>query len=365
MKKTDNEDKKALKKMWKIYLIGLGTALVSMQLIDLYNNRNNIYRHNRLKLDKEESKALSEELTIVSRRKITEDDNALVISAVLENDNLTEEEKEYIYNLVDLLNDNPYLDKTYAYKNLREVDITYGITPDKDYRKAVIGTYTDELNKIEIIDKEYRDETMYHELIHCVYGDDYIVKVPSFFNEGMTELLTNEYFSENPFLEELSYPFEVTMVKILCELIGEDKVLEAYSKEDISIVEKELKEKIGINDPEEFLDSMERMSYCLQNQKSINKSDLNNILFTVTNYYENNVEVFSKEYDMYIYNTNLLKLLKKDFPYTSYKYYLTSQGYFTKAYFSKKLKEKYPDPQHVNYFYNLSGKSNKVYQKYI
>lgn len=365
MKKRDNEDKKLLKKMWKIYLIGLGTTLVSMHLIDLYMNKDNIYRHNRLKLNREESKELSEELTIVSRRRINEDDNALVLSAVLENERLTENEKEYIYNLVDLLNENPYLDKSYAYKNLKDLDINYGIDPDKDYRKAVIGTYTEELDLIEIIDEEYRDETMYHELIHCVYADDYIVKTPNFFNEGMTELLTNEYFSENPFLEELSYPFEVTMVKILCELIGEDKVLEAYSKEDISIVKKELKEKIGISNPDEFLDSMERISYCLQGEGKVSKNDLNNILFPITNYYEHNVEVFSIEYDMYIYNTNLLRLLKNDFPYTSYKYYLSSKGYFTKAYFSKKLKEKFPIPEHVNYFYNLSGNSDKVYQKNI
>ena len=363
MKKTENKDKQELKKMWKMYLYGVCGTLIVMHFIELYKNRNNIYHNNKLKISYEESKELSDELSEKVGKSINRDDNALVLSATFDNDNLTEDEKEYIYDLVDLLNDNPYLMKSYAYENLRELDIKYGKEPGKEYSKNVIGTYDDNNNSIEIYNKRYQNDTLYHELIHCVYADDYIVKLPIFFDEGMTELLSNEYFGKNPFLEEKSYPYEVTMVKILCELVGSDKVLEAYSKESIEIVEEALKEKIGLSDPEELIYSMERISKCLHKEQEVKESDLNNVLFTLTNYYENNVDIDSDEYKIYMYNTSLLKTLKGSHPYTSYRFFISSSGYYVKVYFSEKLKEEYPEPFRVTYQEDITESSNKVYEK--
>ena len=357
---------KSLKKNAKIFILAYMTttllSIILVKLIDLYVYRNNIYYHEELRGSDEEINDLEENLSLEVGVPITRDDNALVLNAVLENENLTDEEKNIIYGYVDLLNDNPHLNKDIAYENLRGLEIEYD--ENADYGKGVMGVYMGGFdNKIEIIEDNAENSTISHEIIHCIYGDKNFKKNPKFFNEGMTELLTNEYFSDDPFTETTSYLYEIHMVKILCEIVGEDKVLEAYSKEDIGIVEKELTKKTQLSNPKELLQSMENISNAIQEGTKVSEEDINNVELLLSTYFENNVDKNSIEYEMYLYNSELMKLALDKHPQVSYVYDEISKGIYTKVYFSKKLKEKYPNPVHINYFEDEASAQEKSYKK--
>ena len=357
---------KALKKNAKMFILFyMSSAVITILLIklfDVYNYRNNIYYHDELRLSDDELDDLEKELSSEVGVTITRDDNALVLNAAVENENLTDEEKEIIYNYVDLLNDNPYLDKDAAYDNLRNLEIEYD--EDADYGEDVMGVYMGGFDdKIEIIKDDSERGTISHELVHCIYGDKNFKKNPKFFNEGRTELLTNEYFSSNPFVETTSYLYEIHMVKILCEIVGEDKVLEAYSKEDIGIVERELTKKTQLSNPEELIESMSNISDAIQAGTKVSEEDVNNVQVLLSTYFENNVDEDSIEYEMYLYNSEMMQLALDKHPQVSYLYNEVSKGIYTKVYFSKKLKEKYPNPVHINYFSDEASAQEKSYKK--
>ena len=55
----------------------------------------------------------------------------------------------------------------------------------------------------------------------------------------------------------------------------------------------------------------------------------------------------------------MIEGLCDDDPNFTYIYNLIENGYFIKPYFSSKLKEKYKEVKHVNYFQDISGKTAK------
>lgn len=351
---------KELKSFFKLYLYSLTASVITLTLIDLYAYRDNIYYHNEIKLSDKEIENIEELVSETIGEEITVDNNSILLDAVIENENLSESEKEFIYSYKDLLEDNPYLDKANAYNNLKKLDIKYD--ENADYGKDVMGVYINTDNEITIIEDTSEKETISHEVIHCIYSHKYIKRLPRFFNEGTTELLTNEYFSKNPFKETKSYPYEVTMVKILCEIVGEDKVLEAYSKEDITIVEEELRNKTNISEPKEIIERMESTSEALQNDKKIDEEKVQDIIAFLDRYYEK-IDSDSIEYEMYLYNRNIISGLYDKTPNVKYICNLVENGYYIKAYFSNKLKEKYNNPYHVDYYQDIEGYNDT--KKYV
>ena len=357
MKKNNKKQLiKDLKQFLKMYLFSLTASLVTVSLIDMYSYKDNIYYHHELKLSDKEVEEMENLVSTTIGEEITINDNSIVLDAAIENKSLTEEEKQTVYKFKDLLDDNPYLDKTNAYDNLQKLNIIYDEDADRD--DNVLGFYVNTDDEITIIQDNDKKETMLHELVHCIYSNNYIPKLPKFFNEGMTELLTNEYFEENPFIEKVSYPYEILMVKILCEIVGEDKVLESYSKGDIKILEEELGKKTGLSEPHELIENMESVSNSLENRKEIDKQAVTNIIETLKRYYNENYEFDSIEYEMYLYNKeHLEKLYEKD-PITSYQINLMLDGYYVKPYFSTKLKEKFPNPFHAEYYQDIYGRDD-------
>lgn len=61
----------------------------------------------------------------------------------------------------------------------------------------------------------------------------------SFFNEGMNILLTFEYMDNFSLLRTAYYDY-VLITKCLCEIVGSDKMLDAYSTCQMDIVKTEL-----------------------------------------------------------------------------------------------------------------------------
>ena len=362
MKKLKNKIRE-VKKFIKMYILGLMTTLCLFQLLDYLRYKNSIYYHDRLKLTDQELEELEENLCDETGLDIDKDDNAIILDAVIKNDNLTDEEKEFIYGYSELLNDNPYLDKSEAYNNLQKVDIIYN--EDLDYGDDVMGIYDGRKNRIEIKEETKNQAVLSHEVIHCIYDNDYYYNNPNFFDEGMTELLSNEYFEEEPFKEEMCYPFEIIMVKTLCEVVGEDVVLEAYSKESVSIVEKKIEEVTHLSNSKELISSMENISKCVRKNIVPDEKDINNVLIFLETYCDRNIKDDLEKQELMNYYIDNLKLLREESPIFLYETKLITDGYYVKAYFSKKLKEKYPDVIHVDYEDYIEGKSNKIYQKSI
>ena len=352
---------KDVKVFIRFYVISLLVSGLLIETIDLYHYKDNIYYHDELKLSDKEMEEIEEKVSTTIGVPITKEDNAIVLDAVIENENLSKDEKEILYNYVDLLEDNPYLNKSNTYNNLEDLDIIYD--KDADYGKDVMGVYDNTPNAITIIEESENQDTIHHELVHCIYSQNTYNRLPVFFNEGMTELLTNEYFAEDPFKEEVSYPYEITMVKMLCELVGEDVVLESYTKKDIKILENKLGEVTNLCNPHEFINYIDSVMTSLEKDKKVDEEKLSSIVDVFDRYYENYPED-SIEYKMYKYNTKTLKYLKYDNPYSVYKCSLMMYGYYAKPYFSEELKEKYKEPVLIDYYKGIEGKNdNKEYVK--
>lgn len=351
---------KELKSFLKMYLYSLTASVITLTAVDLYAYKDNIYYHNEIKLSDKEIEEMEELVSETVGEEITINNNSIVLDAVIENENLTESEKEFIYSYKNLLEDNPYLDKTNAYNNLKKLDIIYD--KNADYGKDVMGVYINTDNEITIIEDTPEKGTISHEVIHCIYSHRYIKRLPRFFNEGMTEILANEYFSKNPFKETTSYPYEITMVKILCEIVGEDKVLEAYSKEDMTIVEEELRNKTNISEPKEIIERMESTTTALQNNEKIDAEKVRDIIVFLDRYYEN-IDNNSIEYEMYLYNKNIVKGLYDKTPNIKYICNIVENGYYIKPYFSEELKDKYNNPYHIDYYEDIEG--NNDTKKYV
>ena len=342
-------------------VVGLG------EFIKLYNSKDNIYRDNRLIISEEEQDNLEEQLSAATGKKITVEDNSIVLGAILNNENLEEKEKKLFYKVTDLLEDNPYIDKENAYKNLQDIKIIYD--PTADYGKNIVGTYLVFKNEIVIINDNKDNTTLFHEIIHSIYSDSQKKNnLPTFFTEGMTELLTDEYFEEKPFVEVSSYPIEIIMVKILCEMVGSDKLLETYAKNDIKVLEDELRNKLGLSAPHELIKAMDNV--CAKSkskeENDLNR-DLNNIQGAFFNYFKDRLEEDPSEYELYLYYQNLLIALKEKSTVdylNDYLKYLNNNGYYVKPYFSKKLKNKYKKAFKADYGDDYSDNNKiKIYKK--
>ena len=71
-----------------------------------------------------------------------ENDNSLLLNAIYCNDNLTDSEKDFCSQYIDLFNDNPYLDKERVYHSLLNLDISYKNRP-YIYEESIEGVYID------------------------------------------------------------------------------------------------------------------------------------------------------------------------------------------------------------------------------
>ena len=208
------EKKKKIKQAIKV---ASATILLSFILVKYEKEAyiNNIYENNELSISDEEAEKLYQKISKETGENVVENERVLVLNAIIENPNLTTEEKEQLYKFYDLLVENPYLNKEEAYTSLKQVKVSQkkeqapkvkGGNKQKDY--FVEGSYNVKSHKVKMYipktDSEYL-ETLYHEFIHCIYYNNETNMLPRYFMEGMTELLTNEYFTDTHYYEESSY----------------------------------------------------------------------------------------------------------------------------------------------------------------
>ena len=276
--------------------------------------------------------------------------NYLLLNAIHCNDNLTDDEKEFCCGFIDMFNDNPYLDKERVYHSLLNLDISYKNRP-YIYDDSVEGVYIDKFKSIGIFVDDPDKAVLGHEVIHCICANDGCL--PTFFVEGMTELLANEYFSDSPFIEFKNYPFEIYAVKMLCDTAGSDVVLEAYTTGNMNLIYEALASYSGtVEDAKKAIGIFEKLFLFLDGKSdnlNFNNDEMTNDLFFYLNNvanakYGDNTEEFNFDRSSYYYNQILFLNIFDSKSKDAISADLEELGVFCKPYFSSKLKLEYSEP---------------------
>ena len=276
--------------------------------------------------------------------------NYLLLNAICCNENLTDSEKAFCSEFIDLFNDNPYLDRERVYHSLLNLDISYKNRP-YIYEDSIEGVYIDSYKSIGIFVNDENKRVLAHELIHCICSND--GDLPKFFIEGMTELLANEYFASNPFVEFKNYPFEIYAVKMLCDTAGADVVLKAYTTGDMNLVYEALASYSGtVEDAKKAIDIFDKLFTFLDgDSESLNfdNDEMTNDLFMYLNSvadskYGDKTDEFNFDRSSYYYNQILFLNIFDKKSTDELNADLDEFGVFCKPYFSSKLKLEYIEP---------------------
>ncbi len=245
-------DTKAIEKnVIKKIRLSLGLVLLSSDIgVGVRNIQVNLdqmnYKYNLVTTSIDHFKVLSDIENPFSDEKTDINDTSYatdtLIDAVNVNPLINEDDYEIISEISGYLNDNPYLDYEKIYERFASFGIVHSDC-DNDFKA---GSCRKDLGVISIfgVNSEIYSTVLQHEFIHLTGCIDNVS-----LNEGMTELLNCEYFNDGI---PTTYNNFVLLTKVVCELIGPDKMLEAYSKENISIIEEEL---LKINPDKESYDS--------------------------------------------------------------------------------------------------------------
>lgn len=227
---------------------------------------------------------------------------------------------------------------------------------EEDGVNGTLGKYVQNSNIIKLFNE--KDDIKRHELLHCIFykkdnsgsifsKDDNNEPLPIYFDEGMTELLVDEYFSDKPFLEDNSYPYEITAIKIIADMIGSDALLEAYTTRDMNVIYDSFREKL---DSSSFIYKLESIIESYENGNSVSQESLDELLKISDSYMKNKYGEDSQNYKAYEYNTKVLKLLSDEKPNEEYVDFILENGSYVKPYFSSELKEEYTTYEPIQYF---------------
>ena len=296
-----------------------------------------------------------------------DDTNEIVLTAMNNNEYLATEEKEIIYDLKSIITDNPYLDRTYAEKQLSNIEIEY-TQKDNKFNENVAGVYDYNSNTIKMFSE--REQTpkinVAHEIVHGIFYNEKTANLPTFMQEGVTQLLVDEYFSAVPSYEESTYPYEVTIIKLLCEMTDSDTVLKAYTTGDMTSIINKIGITMGISRTNEFIKNLDKIFVAHQNGNPINLKELAAVIKFADEYYlEKNSNV--EELEAYSYYRGILQYMNSSETQADLNIYFAEKGIYVKPYFSSKLKENFDKPYY--YDYNAAsiirnGKEAKEYIKY-
>ncbi len=305
--------------------------------------------------------SMLEEVEQITGIEASNNDNLVIIHAAINNSNLSDEEKAIVYSFADIINDNPYIDSNSAYGSIGNVDIFYVPRPDGtsetilgdfNFNKDIINIYTES--------DSLKRETQIHELLHCLFTNYRNVNIPVFLAEGVTEILVNEYFTPNPFVEESSYPYEVALTKLLCEMVEPDRVLEAYTTGNMNVIKDELRKYEGTGDATTFINASDRVLERLESGREIDPETYNYMINYLDTYFNNKYSDDNEKMEIYNYYRGMLAQIPSEDRYTEYWNYIYENGYYERAYFSSKLKLIYGNDSVRD---NVSEEVNPVLKK--
>ena len=280
---------------------------------------------------------------------VEEPTNEVVLTALNNNHTLTEEEKSLISSLENIISENPYLDTEKAEQQLSEIRIRY-TNKDNQYSDNTVGVYDYNTNTINMFsDKDKTAKAnLAHEVVHGIFHNEKTANIPEFIREGVTQELVDEYLSNVPSYEESTYPFEVTVVKMLCEMTDKDTVLKAYTTGDMRELKMKLSGVMGANETEKFITNIENIFKTYHEGKEVSLEQLASVIKYADSYFVENDSNIEK-LEAYSYYRGIIQQLGTKEPSVGLNMYLSEKGIYVKPYFSEKLKEKFNGPYYSDY----------------
>lgn len=173
----------------------------------------------------------------------------IIFDSIQSLNQLTDEEKEYMFLLEEYIKDNPYIDLDDVYKKLTTVNVTECFATDKDfYLVADDNTAacnilpTNHIIYFDDNNTDFKKKSFVHEYYHSIGNFGFAPRYKHL-NEGFTEYLTFETLTDEEFTG--SYNKERLCVRYVMALVGKEKILEAYSKKNASILDEALENVLG------------------------------------------------------------------------------------------------------------------------
>lgn len=180
--------------------------------------------------------------------------------------NNSDDEKKEILNLTKLVirDNNDYLDQKDILNSFSSLKIVITsndrlLTNTSD---NIIGRYDQETNTLylkEGLDEDVLNTTIFHEFLHFLSKSGFVSTsfnkngyIGDALNEGMTQLLVNEYFQNQLFV----YSNEVSITKVIVEIVGSDFMRECYFSHDLDSLINELSKYVSY---EEVISLMKNM----------------------------------------------------------------------------------------------------------
>lgn len=198
-------------------------------------------------------------------------ENYFLLNAINLNKEMTKKEKELYLNFYEFYNDNPYLDKLSLYERLCSLEFTRENEISDDKKIAIskkngtlitYATYSPFNNEITYYYKP-DSETSIHEGVHCNLCT---FNIPISIDEGMAEIIKNEYFDYDEFI----YDRNTSLTKALIEIVGKDTLLKSISLDDSSylkealvnnLIHKGRKKEEALEITNKFLEDIDRSFY--------------------------------------------------------------------------------------------------------
>lgn len=172
---------------------------------------------------------------------LTDDEiNRYIYEAIDNNSNISNTDKKIIENIDEYAMDSDYIDYGELYKDLSTVRIYDFDKYIVNGNLTTIASYDETNNIINRYgnDTSRRRSDTLHEFIHSTGRFE-----SRFLNEGMTAIIEREYYENNNPNE--AYTRNVNTIRLLCELVGPDIVLEAFNTRNDDLLYNELAKIYG------------------------------------------------------------------------------------------------------------------------
>ncbi len=205
--------------------------------------------------------------------------------------------------------------------NMKTLDINYSSLIFENYstHAKIKGLYNSEHNIIKV-NKDYLDESIYHEFLHMAstfftkdkidhsglsqtrVTKDNFINIGHILNEGYTEVLNKRYFQDESYTSV--YPFESFISELIEEIIGKRKMEKMYLSANLNGFINELSKYDDKENIIDLLKSIDILYYELPND--LKYKNIYSIFNTIVNIAIN--ETYSKEtYD----RERLINILNK------------------------------------------------------
>lgn len=199
--------------------------------------------------------------------------------------NNSDDEKKEILNLTKFLirDNNDYLDQKDILNSFSSLKIVI-TSNDKlltNTSDNIIGRYDQETNTLylkEGLDKDVLNTTIFHEFLHFLSKSGFVSTsfnkngyIGDALNEGMTQLLVNEYFQNQLFV----YSNEVSITKAIVEIVGSDFMRECYFSHDLDSLIDELSKYVSHEDVISLLKNMDNAKIAYNDEDRDNYDSFN------------------------------------------------------------------------------------------